>query len=432
MTNKELLKIAQKHLGEGSAKFRKFAGLPSGAAWCNAFVDYIANEGKVNKLYFNGKKETYCPHSIKWCQVNLAQIPLYLAQPMDIIYFDWDRNNVPNHIGFVRGKKSTSSIYTIEGNTDGGRVAQKTRNGKYVQAVFRPHFAPDVKLKKVHLGDTDKFGFYSVYNLQLALGMKPTGILTKETVKYLQRKAGATADGAWGNATSKKVQKMVGAKVDGEFGSASVKALKKWINKTNFPAKKVDSVAKKTKTPTAPKKTLTKPEKAVKWAKEIAKGGKYTYKHWNNKDKKTKMCPICHPSLKGKYKGWNCIGFVSACLYHGAGLKNIECSCKGIGTDNFFTKVTLKSWQKRNGKDWVMITNGGTKGGGDIPASRLKAGDVVLCYDSKGKFHHVVLFTGNGRYIDCTNTSKKHIGERAYSNLCKRYHVTRAFRYVGD
>ena len=102
-TNNELLKIAQKHKGQGGARFRKFVGLPSGAAWCNAFVDYVANEGGVGKLYFNGKKETYCPHSIKWCKANLAEIPLYLAMPMDIIYFDWDRNGNPNHIGFVRG-----------------------------------------------------------------------------------------------------------------------------------------------------------------------------------------------------------------------------------------------------------------------------------------------------------------------------------------
>ena len=78
-TNKQLIKIALNHLGEGGAKFRKFAGLPSGAAWCNAFVDYVAYQGDVEHLFFNGAKETDCPHSIKWCEKNLAQIPPYLA-----------------------------------------------------------------------------------------------------------------------------------------------------------------------------------------------------------------------------------------------------------------------------------------------------------------------------------------------------------------
>ena len=77
--NFELLKIAQKHLGQGGAVFRRFCGLPNGAAWCNAFVDYVANEGGDSSLYFNGSKMTYCPTSMKWCQNNLAQIPIYLA-----------------------------------------------------------------------------------------------------------------------------------------------------------------------------------------------------------------------------------------------------------------------------------------------------------------------------------------------------------------
>lgn len=238
MNNTELLKIAEKHLGQGGSAFRKFCGLPSGSPWCNAFVDYIANEGGVKTLYFNGKKETYCPHSIKWCQANLAQIPLFLAMPMDIIYFDWERNGVPNHIGFVRGRKSTSAIYTIEGNTDGGKVANKTRTANYVQAIFRPHFVSSSSMKKTKLDPSSSvFEYLSIYNLQLALGMKATGILTKETVKILQKRAKTTEDGAWGKGTSKAVQKMVGLKdTDGEFGPNSIKAFKKWINGINYPS----------------------------------------------------------------------------------------------------------------------------------------------------------------------------------------------------
>lgn len=266
-TNSEVLKIAQKHLGQGGARFRKFAGLPAGAAWCNAFVDYVADEGGVKALYFNGKKETYCPHSIKWCRANLSEIPLYLAMPMDIIYFDWDRNGNPNHIGLVRAKKSTSSIYTIEGNTDGGKVAQKTRAGRYVQAVYRPHYVPKSAKKKKLTADGD-CGYNTIYNLQLALGMKPSGILTKETVKFLQKRAGAVQDGCWGRGTSKKVQKMIGANPDGDFGKNSVIALQKWINKVNYPAKKkTTATAKPAAKPAASKPKTTTPAKKTAPAK---------------------------------------------------------------------------------------------------------------------------------------------------------------------
>lgn len=443
MTGADLYKIAKKHIGEGGGKARSFCGM-SGGAWCCAYVCYIFAQGGVKKLFYGGKKVVYCPTAIKWCAANLAQIPPYLAMPMDVIFFDWNKNNVPDHIGFVKAKRTTDSVFTHEGNTNGGKVAEKTRPAKYILGIYRPHFAP-AGLKKEKLTVDGDFGYKSIYNLQLALGLKADGILGKATVKALQKKAGASADGAWGTKTSKKVQKLVGTKQDGAFGKNSVKALQKWINNRNYPTTaKTTTTAKKTTTTTKtsttakaaakPKTTAPQPsekaKKAVAWARKIAKNGGYTYKKWNDKNKKTKQCPICH-KLTGKYKAWNCIGFVSAAYYHGSGLKTIKCACNGIGVDSFFTKVTMNSWTKRNGPGWVMVSNGGSKGGADIAASKLIAGDVVICYDAKGKFHHVVLFTGNGKYIDCTNTSKNHIAERPYSTICKKYHVTRAFRYVG-
>lgn len=246
--NRELLAIAQKYLGQGGAKFRKYCGLPGGAAWCNAFVTYIFNEGGDSALYCGGKKQTYCPTSIKLCRKDMAEIPLYLAMPMDVIYFDWDRNGVPNHIGFVRAKNTTDSIYTIEGNTS-NKVMNKTRPRKYVCGIFRPHFKPSFTLKKLSVDG--ECGYNTIAGLQKALGCTVDGVLGKATVKALQKKAGATQDGAWGTGTSKAVQKMVGAKADGAFGPASVKALQTWINKQVYPSS--STVTK----PTTPKPTAT-------------------------------------------------------------------------------------------------------------------------------------------------------------------------------
>lgn len=238
-SNTELLKIAQKYLGQGGSRFRKFCGLPAGAAWCNAFVDYIAAEGDDASLYFAGKKMTYCPTSMAWCQKNLAQIPIYIALPMDIIYFDWEPNGVPNHIGFVRERKSDLEVYTIEGNTSGGIVAQKTRPVKYVCGVFRPHFKGSFDANKALVIDS-YIGYNSIACLQKAL--KTSGYYTGEidailgqgTVKALQKMAKASQiDGSWGPNTTKAVQRMTGAKVDGYFGPESAKKLQQWINKVN-------------------------------------------------------------------------------------------------------------------------------------------------------------------------------------------------------
>ena len=290
-SNVELRKIAASHLGQGGARFRKFAGLPAGAAWCNAFVDYVANEGGVSSLYFNGKKETYCPHSIKWCAANLAVVPAYMALPMDLIYFDWDKNGNPNHIGFVWARKSTSEIYTIEGNTDGGKVARKVRNVKYVQAVYRTHFKPNVELKKCKLDGKGLFGYLSTYNFQLALGMKATGILTKETVKFWQKKVGATQDGVWSTGTSRKAQAFLAkeglynGKIDGDFGPASTSALQKWCNKVNFPVKKTTTAPKSTNTAKKPATTTKTPTATKKPATPAKKGYSGTFPTLNTNSK---------------------------------------------------------------------------------------------------------------------------------------------------
>ena len=231
-SNTEQLKIAEKYLGNGGAKFRKYCGLNGSAPWCNAFVSEIFHEATNDVLYCNGAKETYCPHSIKWCYNNLASIPIYLAMPSDVIYFDWERNGTPNHIGFVRERKSCDEIYTIEGNTDGGRVAYKTRTAKYIQAVFRPHFKPTSFSATKALDVDGLMGYNTIAVMQRWLNVSIDAILGQGTIKALQRKLGVkNVDGLWGTQTSKAMQKFLKVEADGLFGAKSVKALQTYLNK---------------------------------------------------------------------------------------------------------------------------------------------------------------------------------------------------------
>ena len=232
-SNTEQLAIARKYLGQGGSHFRKYCGLPAGSAWCDAYVTTIFHEAGNASLFCDGKKQTYCPTTIKWCYNNLASIPPYLALPSDIGFCDWELNGVPNHIVFIRERKSCDEIYTIEGNTNGGIVANKTRNCKYVQAIFRPHFKASYKIGTLEVDGL--MGYNTIAMLQHVLGCGVDGILGQGTVKALQRKAGVSADGLWGKGTSKAVQKMVGTTADGLFGKNSVKALQTWINKQYKP-----------------------------------------------------------------------------------------------------------------------------------------------------------------------------------------------------
>lgn len=401
MTGKELYNIIKKNVGMGGSKPRAYCGM-KGGAWCNAYVCYAFNQGGVRNLFYGGRKVTYCPTSIKWCAANLAQIPPYLAMPCDVIYFDWNRNRVPDHIGFVKDKRTTTSVFTHEGNTNGGKVAEKTRPSKYILAIYRPHFT-DKGLKKEKLTVDGDFGYKSIYNLQVALGMKkPTGILDKATVKMLQKKCGVSADGAWGKKTSVKVQKMVGASKDGAFGKNSVKALQRWINNRNYPSAKKQPVTKKTttatKTPAAKKKTATTanktPVKATNQQKLLAKAKELAWAY-GTPEKKYKYktgAPkaVCKTAMK-KY-GWadskaelsDCGNFVSTIVRE----SGIDKTFKALhGTKTPFPK-TEKSFK-------IVHT-------GAIPNGFLKPGDIVR-YKKKNGHQHALMIFDSGKVCEASH-----------------------------
>jgi len=383
-TNKEVLAIARKYIGRNGAIFRKFCGLPAGAAWCNAYVDYVAHEGGVSKLYFNGKKETYCPHSIEWCRKNLAEIPLYLAMSCDIIYFDWEKNGVPNHIGLVVHKNSTDAIKTIEGNTSGGKVDEKMRNGDYVQAVFRPHYKPAaINLGQIKVDGV--FGYTSIANFQRALGgLTIDGVLGKSTVKRLQHYLAITEDGAWGRKTSRAVQKMTGAKVDGDFGPASVKSLQRWINKKN----KAEPI--KVEEPETPVEDKAPKKKAAQ--KLIAEMDKLAWKYGTPRKnwsyKKGRPRNACKEAMK-KY-GYDTRPEMSDCGNF------VNTVVRKSGVDRHFTSLhAVKTpFQKHEDKFKIVIS-------GRVPkVKELKAGDIIRYKKKGGHDQHAMFYYGHNRVCD--------------------------------
>ena len=237
--NTEMYNFAKSFLGKGGAIFRSYCGLPSGAAWCDAYVTYVFHKSGNASLFCGGKKQTYCPNTIKILRKELAEIPLYLAMPSDVILFDWDRNGVPNHIGLVRAHNTTDSIHTIEGNTS-NKVMLKTRPAKYVCGIFRPHFKGSFDTTKKLTVDGD-CGYNTIAMFQLVLKKAGyysgaiDGIMGLGTVKSAQRWANCSADGCWKSGTSKAIQRKIGATADGAFGPASVRKLQEYCNKAVFP-----------------------------------------------------------------------------------------------------------------------------------------------------------------------------------------------------
>ena len=377
-TNKQLLEVAIKQIGNTGGKYRSY--VHASGSWCDMFVFWLFDANGCGSLIpWKGQQRTYCPASIKWCDNNLAQIPIYLAMACDIIYFDWDKNGTPNHIGVVESKVNTSEIKTIEGNTNGGKVARKTRAAKYVQGVYRPHFVP-TGLKKEKLSIDGSFGYKSIYMLQVALGITADGILGKATVRALQKAAGASPiDGAWGPATSRKVQRMIGAVQDGQFGPASVRKLQEWTNKKVFPAASKPATSK----PTSPANTTNAQKivvqiKKLAWANGTAKS-KYAYKTGAPKDACKKA--MTKHGYKTKSKWSDCGDYVNTVVRE-----------TGIDKD-FVVQLAVKANFPAPGPHFSIVHKGKA-----IPDGVLKAGDIIRYKKKSGQ--HAMFYLGDGLISD--------------------------------
>lgn len=390
--NTELLKLAQAHLGQGGAVFNRYCG--SSGAWCCAFVTYIFHEGDDSPLFYGGKKVVYCPTAIKWASANLAMIPAYLTLPMDIVFFDWNHNGLPDHIGFIRERKNCDEVYTIEGNTNGGVVAQKTRTVGYIQGIYRPHFPAKFDASKPLVID-GLFGYNSIAVLQKALGVAVDGILGKGTVKALQKWAGVAQDGAWGTKTSKAVQRKLGVTADGLFGANSCKALQRWANAQVFP----QQTTPQTRIIACAQKLITQGFKYVKYNK-------------NN----------LRPT-----NGGNCIRFVGK-SYRDAGI-NVSDSASGLLNNAFADKMlkasaseALAMWKKRNGSNWEIIKD--AKG---VSESRMKPSDIIIGYKGNS-YIHTALKGESGYIYDCCS-DQGGAKKRKFSRLGCTPKII--FRYTG-
>lgn len=142
---------------------------------------------------------------------------------------------------------------------------------------------------------------------------------------------------------------------------------------------------------------------------------------------KKKFKYVYYKTNKGYPKnGGNCIRFVALCI-KGAGAK-VSTKQDGMLNDAWATKLlkvsekeALRLWEKRNGKGWVIIKNGGSK----IPSSKLKPDDVLLCYNGK-TYKHTAMYYGNNKIADCNPSKGAKI--RAYSDLNNPCKI--AFRYT--
>lgn len=123
----KIIEIAVKEVGykeyaNNKTKYGDWYGIHG--EWCDIFICWLANQvGILNKLI---PKSAYVPTTCDWFKKRKEfQYKGYVPQKGDLIFFDYTKNNNPDHIGIVEyvvGNK----IHTIEGNK-----SKKVRRQEY-------------------------------------------------------------------------------------------------------------------------------------------------------------------------------------------------------------------------------------------------------------------------------------------------------------
>lgn len=105
----------------------------NGVAYCAMFASWVLAQAGVSCA---GMPGAYCPSIHRSQTLAAAQL-----QPGDLVLFDWENDDVDDHIGIVASNDAAAKkIATIEGNTSGGRVAERTRAWSTICGGIRPHY----------------------------------------------------------------------------------------------------------------------------------------------------------------------------------------------------------------------------------------------------------------------------------------------------
>lgn len=244
--------------------------LANGISYCDLFVTWVFWKALGKAFVTDGGLPAGASYNTDYRASKGGRIPKSQARPGDVLVFDWNWATAStNHVGILEKVLPSGNYQTIEGNTstgssgsqsNGGRVARRTRRPGQVRYVIRPNWSKPAA-KPAKLVEDGRLGTSTVKALQSALGVKADGRACEATWKALQRKVGTFVDGVvsnqsyrakelgngvvdrcWkftgrGSKGSKMVvalQKKLGVKADGIWHESTTLALQKALNAGRF------------------------------------------------------------------------------------------------------------------------------------------------------------------------------------------------------
>lgn len=152
---KTVQEIAKSYLGftetgNNDTLFGKWYGL-NNQPWCAMAASKIFHEaGRILEVAPKSKPKGFasCDEWLKYLSKNNQLVPVGQAQKDDLIFYQFDEDAMPDHVGIVKGHNTTLKfMYVYEGNTSSGKKGSqsngdgfylKKRDYKTIMAVARP------------------------------------------------------------------------------------------------------------------------------------------------------------------------------------------------------------------------------------------------------------------------------------------------------
>ena len=136
-----MVEVARSQLGQvGGEPYWSWYGFPYRVEWCAIFVSWVADQnGLISEGLF--PKFAGCSLGESWFKSNnLWQDGGYCPAPGEIIFYDWDGDAFPDHVGIVESCDG-STVYTIEGNwADSVHTDSFPVNSHYIFGYGTPDF----------------------------------------------------------------------------------------------------------------------------------------------------------------------------------------------------------------------------------------------------------------------------------------------------
>lgn len=249
-------KYGRWYAGKTGSPYFGYSGVP----YCAMFVSWVLTQGGMTPP---GGIFAYCPTGLNNARRLGRTRDKRAAKPGDLVFFDWNRDGVSDHVGIVTANRG-SYLETIEGNTspgvrgsqsNGGGVYRRARSLSLVIGIVSPQYSGTSSPRPATpsgLAIDGWAGPATIRRAQQLAGTPADGVISGQwrgnrkahwavvairygrggslLVRKIQAACGVSQDGHWGPATTRAMQRRLGVAVDGYFGHASVKAWQRRLN----------------------------------------------------------------------------------------------------------------------------------------------------------------------------------------------------------